>query len=288
MNEDGTPIAAPEPGDGETGGTTPEEVLSVMGKGPEPEGEPETPPADPDGGEPPAGADKVPADPDDAPADPETPPAPAADPTPTPPAPAPPEEAPSFAVEVEDAQGNKITIEPGANIEEVLKDFEPKSNGQIFQIIKDVMAAEQSQKEYQAEQEQQARDEQAKTAIAEVQAGWDKEITALQGSKRLPVDAAGKSEERVTEVFKFMADVNAEREKNGQPPVSSFEDALDKLELKERKDAEAKKAKEEKDLARKRGGIVGGSSAPASSGGPTYAGGARNANAALRQMGFIK
>lgn len=284
MNEDGTPIAAPEaPAEGEQlETTTPEEVLQVMGKeAPAPEAE--EPEQEPEG--------EAPTDPE---VEPETPegeePAPVEATPRAEPAVADEQEAvepPTFALDVEDAEGNTITINPGDNLEDVLKDFEPKSNGQIFQIIKDITRLEGEKSAWEAEQTTAAQEAERQEAIANVQATWEAEIAALQGEKRLPVGADGKSTERVDEVFKFIAEENQKRHEAGRPLIQSFEDALDKIELREKKEAEVQAAKDEKELAKKRGGLVGGSSAPATSGGKTYSGGARTANEAIRSMGLL-
>ncbi len=198
------------------------------------------------------------------------------------------DEAPDFSLEVTDANGDKFTLKPDDNLEEVLKDFEPKNNGQIFQVLKDLGKLEQAKTNYEADQAEQTAETEKQERITSIQAGWEKEIETLQGSKRIPTTATGKDNERVNEVFKYINEENNKRLEDGRPLLNSFEDALDKLELKETKEAAIKKDKEEKELAKQRGGIVGGSSAPASSGPPTYKGGARNANEAIRQMGLVK
>lgn len=193
-----------------------------------------------------------------------------------------------FELEVEDVNGEKFTLKPGDDLEEVLKDFEPKNNGQIFKIIDDLNQLRDAKKAFDAAEATKTQEAEAEKQLADINAGWDKEISALQGTKRIPVTTDGKQPERVTQVFEFMGKENDKRVEDGRPLLRSFEDALDKLELQESKDEQAKKDKEEKELARKRGGIVGGSSAPATNGPPVYRGGARNANEALRQVGLIK
>lgn len=289
MNEDGTPIEenpADEPSTanipasegGET--TTPEEVAELLHL------------------EKPAPAEEEQEDEEDSeepetpeePEEPETPENPETPPTPEKPEPTPetPEEAPTFELEVEDVNGEKFTLKPGDKLEDVLKDFEPKSNGQIFQIIDDLHQLRADKEKYDADAKVKAEEEAHATALKEINDSWDKEIEALQGSKRIPVTTDGKRSERVDEVFKFMGEENDKRAEDGRPFIRSFEDALDKLELKESKEAAAKKDKEEKELAKKKGAMVGGSSAPATSGAPVYKGGARNANEAIRSMGLIK
>lgn len=283
MNEDGTPIETQEPSTdniptsegGET--TTPEEVAELLHldkPAPIEEEEPEVPeePETPEETEQPEAPDK-----------PETQgaekPTPTTDEAP---------EVPAFELVVEDTNGDKFTLKPGDNLEEVLKEFEPKSNGQIFKIIDDLQQLRADKAKYDTEQETKAAEDAHAAALKEINDSWDKEIETLQGSKRIPVTSDGSRPERVDEVFKFMGEENDKRADDGRPLLRSFEDALDKLELRESKEAESKKAKEEKDLTRKRGGLVGGSSAPATSGAPVYKGGARNANEAIRAMGLIK
>lgn len=195
-------------------------------------------------------------------------------------------ETPNFAVEVEDASGTKFVIGPDDSIDEVLADFEPKNNGQIFKIIEDHMQAKADKKAFDAEQATAQAEAAQVEQIATIQAGWDKEIQKLQGDKRLPLDA--KIEERRNEVFKFMADENDRRQADGRPLLQSFEDALDKLENREHADADEKAKKDAKDEARRRGGLVGGSSAPATSGAPAYrAGQARSASEAIYSLGLL-
>jgi hypothetical protein len=277
MNEDGTPIEAPEGGEAQT--TTESEVLEIMGKTS-------------------AELEETPAESEEV----ETPEAPVAEKTEeveapkeeTPKEEAPKEEAvvetpaetPTFSVEVEDANGKKFTVTPDDNLEEVLAEFEPKNNGQVLQLMRDLdrLSGEKSKFE-----DSKAADE-AEAAHAEtiskIHESWDNEVTKLQGEKRLPLDA--KIEDRKAEVFKFMAEENDKRNEDGRPLLQSFEDALDKLELREGKEAKVAKAKAEKERTKQRGGLVGGSSAPATSGAPVYrSGSARNSNEALRELGLL-
>jgi len=197
-------------------------------------------------------------------------------------------DAPTFTLEIEDVNGEKITLNPDDDLEQALKDFEPKNNGQIFKILDDIHKLREDKAAYDQKQTADAAEAEKAEALSKINEGWDNEIKALQGDKRIPVSSDGKEDPRVKEVFDFMGKINDEREKDGRPPIRSFEDALDKLELQESKDAKIQKEKDEKDLAKKRGSVVGGSSAPATSGAPTYKGGARNANEAIRSLGLIK
>ncbi len=195
-------------------------------------------------------------------------------------------EAPKFEFEFEDATGDKFILKPGDNLEEVLKDFEPKNNGQIFAIIDKLNDLKSQKSAYDQEQATKTQEAEKNEQLAAIHSGWDKEIASLQGAKRIEVTTNGKQSERVDAVFKYMANENTRRIESGQPLLRSFEDALDKLELKESKDAAVEKAKADKDLAKKRGSMVGGSSAPATNSSPVYRTGARNIDEAARMLGL--
>lgn len=267
--------------DSEEGSVTPQEVAEVMHiKVTSPE-EPAAPVADDKPAE---------EEPDEKPTDQApvvAPPAPAA-PDPAKPEPVAPAETPSFALEVEDASGNKIVLNPGDDLEKALETFEPKSNGQIFQIIHDFMQKEADAKGFEAEQVTRQEQEAKEAKIAEIQTGWDKEVESLIASKRLTATADGKNE-RVDAVFKYMTEENSKRITEGRPTIQSFEDALDKLELREKSAAEADAAKKAKEETRKRGALVGGASSPATgSGAPAYVPRSANtANEALKVMGIL-
>lgn len=277
MNEDGTPITEPEAStdiNSEEGGVTATDVADVLHL---------------------KSATKA-----EAPKEPEveTPEEPEEEPEETPVEPAPKEvepekpvdsETPSFSIEVQDVNGIKFTISPDDDLEKVLADFEPKNNGQVIQLMRDLDRMAVEKKTWEAEQETKATDAEKAETVANIQKAWDKEITALQGQKRLPVMADGKTPEKVDQVFKYMSEENTKRIEKGVALLSSFEDALDKMELNERREADKTAAKAEKEEARKKGSLIGGSSAPASSGSPVYrAGAAKNANQALRVMGLLK
>lgn len=194
-----------------------------------------------------------------------------------------------FSFTVEDAEGNKFTIKPGDNLEEVLKDFTPRSNGQVLQILRELGTMEANKAAYEAEQAQAAVKSERQERVKAYRDSWNKEIEQLQAENRIPKTEAGKDNERVAEVFKFMAEENQKRTAAGRQTLNSFEDALDKLELRESKAAKAEAEKQEKETARKNGALVGGSSAPAGGSNPVYrAGSARNANEAIRSLGLLK
>jgi hypothetical protein len=191
-----------------------------------------------------------------------------------------------FSFTVEDADGTTYKIAPGDNIEDVLKDFNPKNNGQIFSILEQLREAKDNQAKYEADQQTQAAETERAERVTAIQDGWKAEQKELQASKRIPAGKDG--EERIGEVYKYMADENARRIAAGRPTIGSFEDALDKLENIEGRQAKVEADKAEKEEARKNGALVGGASATNVVTTPVYkAGSARNVNQALRSQGLI-
>lgn len=195
-------------------------------------------------------------------------------------------DAPDFSFTVKDANDVSFKISPGDSIEEVLEDFDPKNNGQIIAILEQLREAKDKQSAY----DKSVADDKAKAetaqAVKSIKEGWDEEVTNLQADKRIPNGKDG--EARVAEVYKFMAEINDARMKTGSATINSFEDALDKLDAKVAREAKVEQDKKDKETARSNGSLVGGSSAPASSGVPVYkAGSAHNANQAIRAMGLL-
>jgi hypothetical protein len=281
MNEEGTTTAPEAPEGEQLETTTQDEVLSIMGKtAPETV---ETEEEQPEGEESPETPEAVEETPEEAVETPETVETEESqnnvdEATPT--------EIPTFTLEVEDANGNKFTVSPDDNLEDVLAEFEPKNNGQVLQLMRDLDKLSNDKASYEARREQDTAEAARAEQISSIHDGWDKEVLKLQGEKRLPLDA--KIEDRKQAVFKFMGEENDKRATDGRPMLQSFEDALDKLELKEGKAAQEEAAKNEREANKKRGGLVGGSSAPATSGSPAYkSGSARNANEALHEMGLL-
>jgi hypothetical protein len=274
MDENTTPVA--EEGAEETGSVTEAEVLSTLGKEPvgtteEPVVEEETtkeePVEEPAKEEPTTEGKPVETAKEEAPA--------------------PVTEAPTFTIEVEDANGKKFTVGPDDNLEEALADFEPKNNGQVLQLMRDLDRLGNERKSFEESETERVAQEENQKVITGLHETWDKEVQKLQGEKRLPLD--GKIEDRKGEVFSYMMEENAIRDKEGRPLLQSFEDALDKLELKEAKEAKVNEAKEEKERNKQRGALVGGSGAPATPSAAVYRpGSARNANEALRDAGLLK
>lgn len=212
----------------------------------------------------------------------------------TPPAKAPetPEVVPegkTFSIEVEDANGVTFKINAGDSLEDALRDFEPKNNGQILQVLRSVEKMEADKAKYDADQATEAETAAKNVRVAAIQQGWSEEIKDLQAQKRIPENGKDADNTRVAEVYKFMAEENTKRIAANKPTIGSFEDALDKLENKEVRAAKVEADKAERDTARKNGGLVGGSSAPASNTPAAYkAGTARNSAEAIRKLGLLK
>jgi hypothetical protein len=191
-----------------------------------------------------------------------------------------------FSFTVEDADGTTYKIAPGDNIEDVLKDFNQKNNGQIIAILEQLREAKDSQAKYEADQQTATAEAEKAERVTAIQEGWKAEEKDLQATKRIPAGKDG--EERIGAVYKYMADENSKRLAAGRPTIGSLEDALDKLENKEGRDAKVAQDKADKEEARKNGALVGGASATNVTTTPVYkAGSARNANQALRAQGLI-
>lgn len=174
-------------------------------------------------------------------------------------------------IEVVDAEGVTHKI---SSIDDLPEDFTPKNNRQIMEIIKATDRLDQ-QRETNAAEAEKAEQAQfiEETKQAQFQS-WDNEITELAKSKRVDVS----NPDRINDVFGYMNEINNARREAGNPNlITSFEDALEKFEVKESKDADALAKKNGNDLAKIKSGMIGRSSA--SSGGSNYvyrAGSARN------------
>lgn len=198
-------------------------------------------------------------------------------------------EAKVFSIEVQDANGVTFKITAGDSLEDALKDFEPKNNGQILQVLRDVEKMEADKARYDADQITEAETAAKSERIAKIQEGWTDEIKELQAQKRIPENGKDSDNTRVAEVYKFMSEENGKRIAANKPTIGSFEDALDKLENKEAREAKVEADKTDREIARKNGGLVGGSSAPASNAPAAYkAGTARNSADAIRKLGLLK
>jgi hypothetical protein len=204
-----------------------------------------------------------------------------------------PAKAPDFSLTVEDASGQTYKLTAGDDIEKVLEDFEPKNAAQAMKLMADFQELEAKKADYDIEQEVKAADTARTERVQKIQDSWDGEIRELQAGKRLPTTADGKPSERVNQVFEFMGKQNEARIAKGLPTIDSFEDALDKMELQEIRETEAKAKADARTKAKENGAKIGGSSGANSTEPQAYkvsTGGVRprNATQALRQRGILK
>lgn len=196
-------------------------------------------------------------------------------------------EAKDFSFTVEDANGQSYKVNPDDSLDEILAEFEPKNTGQLMEIVKQQMRAQDEKAAYDADIKADAEAHERQEQVAKIQEGWDSEIKQLTADKRLTGDESA-VKERVDAVYKFMGEENTKRADTGKPFINSFEDALDKIEAKEAREAKLQADKAAKDAKRDNGALVGGSSAPATSSVPAYkAGSARNISEALRVQGLV-
>lgn len=170
-------------------------------------------------------------------------------------------------IEVEDAEGVTHKI---SKIEDLPEDFSPKNNRQILEIVTQLTKLDAQLSEREATR---ARDalaaEQAQTQQEQFDA-WDNEIAELVKSKRI---TSGDTE-TTNKVLEFMAKVNTDRTKAGNPNlIYSFEDALDKYEIAQAKDAETIKKTQDNERAKVKASLIGGSNSTGAGSSPVYVSG---------------
>ena len=158
---------------------------------------------------------------------------------------------------LEDAANQLKKDNPLADIPD---DWTPKTYKELLEksmeITKQAIDTEQR-----ATKDAEAKAEKEKTdKIAEIQSAYDKEIENMVKDGRVPEvkDKDNTDDEgvkRQTQVWKFIKQRNDEAKKQGSSyMIYSFEQGLDLLELKERKDRDA-------EITKKKGGMVGSGSA---------------------------
>lgn len=249
------PTAKEDDDNGDTASDTEEDDADLAGTGSE-DDEPAAAPADEPEGKP--ATDKSPEG--DTPADADT---------------------PDFTVTVEDIDGVSYKIESLADLPE---DFKAQSDRQALEILDQLRDARDRRNSYEAEQAANAERAERDARIAEITQTWDAEFEDLAGQKLVQ---SGDTE-RKQQILGYLAEENAKREQNGRPLIASLTDAYYGLQAQESRENAARAAKEAKETARRNGGLVGGSSAPATGNGPVYrAGSARNMNEAIRRAGLL-
>jgi hypothetical protein len=183
-------------------------------------------------------------------------------------------------LEITDKNGKTFTLKPGDDIDTALAEFDPKNTAQVMSVLRQFDQMEQKQTAWDAEQaENKATAEQAKTNQATLSA-WDAEITSLQGEDRIGKPAAkpGTPEfvndpavKRVDQVFKFMMAENARRAEAKNPNlITSFADALDKLELQEIRTKQSEDKKSDAELAKQKSALIGGRPSGGGNSAPVY------------------
>lgn len=175
-------------------------------------------------------------------------------------------------IEVEDANGTTHKI---SKIEDLPEDFEPKSNRQGLEILSQLSKLEARMAEREVQQAQAAETKAVKDAETAQYKSWDSEVNELIKQGRLekagvapndPKYQEDPSVKRMDAVFGFMNKINTERAKAGNPNlITSFEDALDKLEVSEAKAKAENDKKRETDTAKRKASLIGGSSSSGAS-----------------------
>lgn len=202
----------------------------------------------------------------------------------TPPEPPAPEEAPVLKtddlwIEVQstDKDGNptkvKLTLDDG-----IPDDFQFASDKQLYEVLDSFNEMKRLRGERQATVDKWESDKKERESEAqnqqEVFAGWDAEIQELIedgiiDAPKLKADdpkfREDPSVKKVDQVFEFMRLQNEQRAKEDKSPIRSFTSAFNKWQAQENKAIEDQKAKDEAELIKKRGAIVGGTSAPTGS-----------------------
>lgn len=277
------PVADPSnEGDPESGGVTADDIASALGPqyktvAPVVEEEPEEEP-------------EAPEEPEEEPEDEleEEPEAPKPTPAKTPEVPTD-DVSDKFSITVKDDDGITFKINAGDDLDEVLAEANISKVSKIMSIMRQLDKVERDKEQYEADEATTAAENDRNERITSIQQGWDSEVKELQAQKRIPTTAKGADNERVAEVYKFMGEENDKRIASNKPAIMSFEDALDKLENKEAREAKTKAETDAKDTARKNGGLIGGNGSGNTSGAaPVYrAGSARNSTQALKALNLL-
>jgi hypothetical protein len=160
-------------------------------------------------------------------------------------------------IEVEDAEGVTHKI---SKIEDLPEDFQLKNNRQGLEIMRQLDKLEGKIEAREAERaDAAAKAEQAATEQEQFTA-WDKEVENLSKEKRIELGDT----ERINEVFGYMNEINNARREAGNPNlITSFEDALDKFEVKEAADKAEADKKNDNERAKAKASVIGRSSAAA-------------------------
>lgn len=142
-------------------------------------------------------------------------------------------------------------------LEDIPDDYTPKNWKEALALAED-----RAYKRVRGEDAKKAKkdaddDEERSAAIKEIQSGYDAELASLETEGRIPKGDDGLK--RQDQVWQFMNTENAKRQQAGSKFfINSFEDALDKLEAREMKAAQAERDTKEAEARKKRGAMIGG------------------------------
>lgn len=183
-------------------------------------------------------------------------------------------------LEITDKNGKTFTLKPGDDIDTVLAEFDPKNSAQVISVLREFDKLEQKQTAWDAEQATNAATAEQKASDTARLQSWDAEITSLQGEDRIgkPTAKPGSPEyladpavKRVDQVFKYMVAENAARKTAGNPNlITSFADALDKLELQEIRTKQVADKKDDVETAKQKSALIGGRPSGGGNAAPVY------------------
>ena len=181
-------------------------------------------------------------------------------------------------IEVQDSEGKdvKLTFNPNDPASFLPDDFTFKNDKQLMDIMEAKAEMANLYKDrvsdYETKTAEQQDAEKATNTQAEQTAAWDAEIQDLIAGGLLdtpkitdatdPKFLEDPAVAKVDAVFKFMTAENLTRTEAGLPLLRSFGTAFNLLNAQEAKAAEEDKTKKENELAKARGALVGGASAP--------------------------
>jgi hypothetical protein len=170
-------------------------------------------------------------------------------------------------IEVEDAEGVTHKI---SKIDDLPEDFSPKNNRQIIEIVAQLTKLDQQMNDRERTRAQEALLAEQTRVQQEQFDAWDKEIAELVKQKRVTASDT----DTTNKVLEFMAKVNTDRAKAGNPNlIYSFEDALDKYEAVQAKEAANDKQKQENDRAKAKASLIGGSNSTGAGSSSVYVSG---------------
>lgn len=248
-----------------------DETLGIDAKSAEPESPPEEPKAPESPEEPVSTESETPKEPDTPEPAPEEPKTPADISGP---------DASDLWIEVQNSEGKSVKLvydpsDPGSFLPD---DFTFKNDKHLYDVLeaKGEMATLYKERvgEYESEVEERETKENEAKSQAEQSAAWDAEIQDLvdggflEEPKAKPTDKnflEDPTVQKIDSVFKFMKEQNTARLEDGRPLLRSFGTAFNLYNKGQEAAAVETKKKQENDMAKARGSLVGGTSAASGS-----------------------